>query len=80
MSTTHGQFSVPPDFQRALRRSGLFGFFTECAYVHRAGYLGWITTSGRPATRKRRIEEAVLRLLTQRAEVLAAAGGTRRCA
>jgi hypothetical protein len=80
MSKPRGQVSIPADFQRALRRSGLVGFFTECAYVHRAGYLGWITTSGRPATRKRRIEQATLRLLAQRAEVLAAAGRNRRCA
>ena len=64
---------LPADFARALRADGLLGFFTECAYVHRAGYLGWITPAGRPATRRRRIQQALARLRAQRTELLAAA-------
>jgi uncharacterized protein YdeI (YjbR/CyaY-like superfamily) len=78
VSKPQAQPSIPTDFQQALGRAGLLGFFTECAYVHRAGYLGWITTAARPATRQSRIRQAVRRLLEQRAEVLSAA--SRRCA
>jgi heme exporter protein D len=67
--------SIPQDFQRALKQNRLHGFFVECAFVHQAGYLSWILTSIRPVTRRRRIQQAVVRLQAQRAEVLAAARG-----
>jgi hypothetical protein len=67
--------SIPEDFLRALPRARLHGFFLECAYVHRAGYLSWILTSIRPETRQRRIQQTVARLQTQRTELEAAARG-----
>jgi uncharacterized protein YdeI (YjbR/CyaY-like superfamily) len=72
--------SIPTDFRQALGRAGLLWFFIECAYVHRAGYLGWIAAVTRPATRQRRIREAIARLQEQRGEVLSAAAASRRCA
>jgi hypothetical protein len=65
--------SIPEDFERALKEGRLHDFFIECAYVHRAGYLSWILTSIRPATRQRRIRQAVARLQAQRAELQATA-------
>ena len=64
--------SIPADFRQALKQCGLLGFFTECAYVHRADYLRWITTPVRPETRRLRIQQAVMRLAAQRAEVMLA--------
>jgi len=64
--------SIPVDFRQALKQCGLLGFFTECAYVHRTGYLHWITTPVRKETRRHRIQQAVIRLAAQRAEVLLA--------
>ena len=61
---------IPADFRQALTRCGLLGFFTECAYVHRADYLRWITTPIRKETRRLRIQQAVMRLAAQRAEVM----------
>jgi hypothetical protein len=54
----------------------LHDFFRECAYVHRAGYLGWIHDAIRPETRHLRIQRAIVRLQAQQAEVLVAARGT----
>lgn len=74
------QVFIPKDFQQALRRNRLLGFFTDCAYVHRAGYLRWIMESVRPATRRKRIDQSILRLWEQRIEVRAWAENHRRCA
>lgn len=68
--------SIPEDLLLALKRSRLHGFFLECAYVHRAGYLSWILTSVRPKTRQRRIQQAIGRLQAQRTELEAAARRT----
>jgi len=57
--------AIPEDFLRALRQSGLEEFFCECPYVHRADYLRWIATAKRPATRRERIQKAVVRLFGQ---------------
>ena len=65
--------SIPEDFRQALKQCGLLGFFTDCAYVHRADYLRWITTPVRKETRRLRIQQAAMRLAAQRAEVLLAA-------
>jgi len=72
MSESSTALPIPADFRQALKHCGLLGFFTECAYVHRAGYLRWITTPARPETREQRIQQAVMRLAAQRAEVLLA--------
>jgi len=73
----NGTSLMPRDFQRALKQGRLHGFFLECAYVHRAGYLSWILDSAYPEVRQRRIVQAVERLRVQQAEVLAAARGVR---
>jgi len=65
--------SIPKDFLRILRRSGLDEFFLECPYVHRADYLSWIAATKRPATRQLRIHKAVVRLFAQWMEEMAAA-------
>jgi uncharacterized protein YdeI (YjbR/CyaY-like superfamily) len=72
--------SIPADFRQALKQCGLLGFFVECAYVHRAGYLRWIAAPVRRETRRERIQQAVMRLAAQRAEVLMASLETRRSA
>jgi hypothetical protein len=65
--------SVPEDFLRVLRRSGLDEFFLECPYVHRADYLNWIAATKRPSTRRLRIQKAVVRLFAQWTEEMNAA-------
>lgn len=64
---------VPKDFLRALRQSGLDEFFVACPYVHRAGYLHWIASAKRPATRRQRIRKAVVQLFAQWTEDMNAA-------
>ncbi|HTL69181.1 MAG TPA: YdeI/OmpD-associated family protein [Lacunisphaera sp.] len=65
---------IPADFGSALRQSQLAAFFRECAYVHRAGYLRWIAEARLPATRRRKIRQAIRRLQLQRAELRRVAG------
>ena len=57
--------TIPKDFLRALRQSGLADFFAECAYVPRAEYLSWIAAAKRPQTRRARIQKSVVRVFTQ---------------
>lgn len=59
---------IPPDFRRALKKHMLAAFFTECAYVHQAGYLGWIAAAKQPATRRKKILQSISRLRAQQAE------------
>lgn len=65
--------AIPRDFEQALKQNRLHDFFHECAYVHRAGYLSWVLTPVRPENRHLRIQQAVVRLQAQQADVLAAA-------
>lgn len=74
MNGSSGVPPIPADFRQALKRCGLLGFFTECAYVHHAGYLRWISASVRRDTRRQRIAQATMRLAAQRAEVLLSSG------
>jgi hypothetical protein len=57
--------SLPKDFLRALRQSGLDDFFVTCPYVPRREYLRWISAARRPATRRWRIQKSVVRLFAQ---------------
>lgn len=74
MITQRDSRAIPPDFLRALRRGGLHEYFTRGAFVHRAGYLSWMATANRPETRRRKIREAMARLLAQWREELATTG------
>jgi uncharacterized protein YdeI (YjbR/CyaY-like superfamily) len=56
---------IPKDFLRALQQSGLEGFFAECPYLPRAGYLSWIAAAKRPETRRGRIRQSVVRIFAQ---------------
>jgi uncharacterized protein YdeI (YjbR/CyaY-like superfamily) len=80
MSESSTALSLPADFRAALKQCGLLGFFTECAYVHRAGYLHWVAAPVRRETRRQRIQQAVMRLAAQRAEVLVASLETQKSA
>ncbi|ACB76434.1 YdeI/OmpD-associated family protein [Opitutus terrae] len=62
---------IPHDLRRALQRSGLDEFFREHPRVHRVDYLRWIAASKRRGTRRRRIDEAVVRLARQWQEEVA---------
>lgn len=64
--------SIPRDFRRALRQSGLEGYFEESAYVPRADYLSWIAAAKRPETRRQRVRKSVVRLFAQWQEEMAA--------
>jgi hypothetical protein len=68
--------SIPKDFLRALQQSGLGEFFVECPYVHRTDYVRWITGTKRPATRRRRIQKAIIRLFSQWREEMNVARAT----
>jgi hypothetical protein len=48
--------------------------------VHRAGYLHWIAAPARRETRRQRIQQAVMRLAAQRAELLVAGMSSQRSA
>jgi len=61
---------IPVDFRQALRRHFLEGFFAECPYVHRAGYLSWIAAAKRPDTRRKKISQSIDQLHAQQAELL----------
>lgn len=74
MITKRDSRAIPPDFLRALRRGGLDEYFARGAFVHRAGYLSWIAAANRPETRRRKIREAMARLLAQWREELATTG------
>ena len=80
MSESDRIASIPVDFRQALKQCGLLGFFTECAYVHRAGYLHWVAAPVRLETRQQRIRQAVMRLAAQRTEVLVASLENRQSA
>ena len=74
MKESSTTLSIPADFRRALTQCGLLGFFIECAYVHHTGYLRWIAAPARRETRAQRIQQAVMRLAAQRAEMLLSSG------
>ena len=57
--------SIPSDFLRALRQSGLDDYFVESAYVPQAEYLSWVAAAKLPETRRQRIRKAVVRLFAQ---------------
>ena len=76
MSKSSTAVTISEEFRRVLKQCGLLGFFVECAYVHRAGYMHWITTPARRETRAQRIQQAATRLAVQRAEVLWSNGQT----
>lgn len=59
---------IPPDFRQALRRHALEEFFTDCAYVYRAGCLSWIGLTRETATRRERSTESIQRLRHQQCE------------
>lgn len=65
--------AIPPDFLRALRQSGLAGYFVESAYVPQAEYLSWIASAKLPETRRQRIRKALVRLFAQWQEEMSAA-------
>lgn len=58
--------AIPADFRRALKRSGLLGFFNESAFVHRPAFLSWIAEARTSQTRRMKIASAVRRLAAQR--------------
>lgn len=65
MSEFFSTRSIPAEFRQALEANGLLKFFTECAYVHRAGYLSWVKEPSRRPTRRTRILRAVAQLREQ---------------
>lgn len=77
MNTERPGGPLPADFQRALSRSGLEQFFAECAFIHHAGYLSWITQTRRLVTRRERIREAVRRLRDERSRLERRSGDVR---
>ncbi len=64
--------SIPKDFLRALRQSGLEEYFVESAYVPQAEYLSWVAAAKLPETRRQRIRKAVVRLFAQWQEEMSA--------
>ena len=50
---------LPQDFAEALQAAGLAAFFADCTAAHQREYLKWISEAKRPATRSKRIAQAV---------------------
>ena len=50
---------IPQDFSEALQAGGLADFFAGCTVPHRREYLQWISGAKQPATRSKRIQQAV---------------------
>jgi len=53
---------IPHDFAEALQAAGLTAFFADCTAAHQREYLKWIGEAKQPATRSKRIGQAVTML------------------
>ena len=59
---------IPKDFAEALKQDGLWPFFIDCTPSHQREYLKWIGEAKKPETRRRRIEQAVVRIAAKKKE------------
>ena len=50
---------VPPQFEKLIKKEGLFPVFEKLSYTHRKEYCRWITDAKKEETRLRRLGKAI---------------------
>ena len=50
---------VPAEFERLMKKEGLFAGFEKLSYTHRKEYCRWITGAKREETRRMRLEKSI---------------------
>ncbi len=50
---------VPPLFEKAMKREGIFPFFERLSYTHRKEYCNWICGAKKEETQMKRLKKAI---------------------
>jgi len=50
---------VPAQFEKLMKKQGLFPFFEKLSYTHRKEYCRWITEAKKEETRAKRLDKAI---------------------